>query len=378
MIRNEPGAKGGDHGDDPSTLTVESLAEIEQKLAGLTLNRRARLPGLDARRADTILAGAIVVRTALELCGADEATVCEASLREGIVADYIATHRPGMLLVEEFPDLRRRSVMELCRRCQFDEAHAQHVARLALSLFDQTRELHQANSIDESDAELLEFTALLHDVGFYISPSRHHRHSQYLIQTHDMVGFSQADVDVMGFVARYHRKAEPPREKGKKSGKAARRRQQPFRDLSRRARRRVRFLAALLRLADGLDRTHSRLVRAVRCQVRRKAIELRIEVDGDPELELWAARRKGDLLETLTGRTLRLAVDSVTQSGRAPVDETRKDTKRIATAGAGAGPKKVKKTKMAKLAQSAPKAHLMPVAEALAPPSRPRAIRLVK
>jgi exopolyphosphatase/guanosine-5'-triphosphate,3'-diphosphate pyrophosphatase len=297
-----------DHGG--ATIGAESLAEIEQKLAGLTLNERARLPGLDARRADTILPGAVVLRTALELCGAESARLCDAALREGIIADYIATHRPGMLLVEEFPDLRRRSVMELCRRCQFDEAHAQHVARLALSLFHQTRELHE---LDESDVELLEFAALLHDVGFYISPSGHHKHSQYLIGTHDMVGFSREEVELMALAVRYHRKAEPP---GSRARKSLRRRHRAFRSLQRRARRRVRYFASLLRIADALDRTHGRLVRAVRCQVRRKTIELRIEVDGDPELELWAARRKGDLLESLTGRRLRLAVDSVAPSRR--------------------------------------------------------------
>ena len=306
------------------TLTTQSLAAIEQKLAALTIEERSRLTGLDARRADTILAGAIVLRAALELVGADAATVCDAALREGIVADYIATHRPGMLLVEEFPDLRRRSVMELARRCHFDEAHAQHVARLTLSLFHQTRELHQ---LDESDAELVEFAALLHDIGFHISPSGHHRHTQYLTETHDMVGFSRDEVQVLALAARYHRKAEPPNRKTKKS---IRRRHKQFCDLPRRARRRVRYLAALLRLGDALDRTHGRLVRAVRCQVHRKTIELRIEVDGDPELELWAARRKGDLLEALTGRRLRLAVDAVAESSRSQPTQVGKAVSAVA------------------------------------------------
>jgi exopolyphosphatase/guanosine-5'-triphosphate,3'-diphosphate pyrophosphatase len=287
------------------TLTLPDLIEIEGKLATLTHAARGRLPGLDARRVDTVLAGAIVLRTALELTGADKATVCESALREGIVADYIATHRPGILLVEEFPDLRQRSVIELGRRCHFDEAHGQHVARLALSLFDQTRELH---GLDEADEELLEFTALLHDIGFHISPSGHHRHAQYLIETSDMAGFSRDELKVMALAARYHRKAEPP---GASAKKSVRRRHKQFCALPGRARKRVRTLAALLRVADALDRTHGRLVRAVRCQVRPKTLELRIEVEGDPELELWAARRKGDLLEALTGLRLRLAVDAV-------------------------------------------------------------------
>ena len=297
-------------------LTTKALAEAERKLATLTHEERTQLPGVDARRADTILAGAIVLRTALELTGAEEATVCEAALREGIVADYIVTHRPGILLVDEFPDLRRRSVMELARRCHFDEPHAQHVARLALSLFDQTRDLHGLGEVDE---ELLEFSALLHDIGFYISPSGHHKHAQYLIETADMVGFSRDEVEIMALAARYHRKAEPP---SKRAKRALRRRHAAFGKLARRARRRVRYLAALLRIADALDRTHGRLIRAVRCQLRRKTIELRVEVEGDPELELWAARRKGDLLESLTGLRLRLAVDAVTRVRAAGVPVT--------------------------------------------------------
>jgi len=298
-------------GGTPRKLTLKALEDVEKKLATMTPEERAKLPGVDARRADTILAGAIVLRTALELTGADEAVVSETALREGIVADYIVTHRPGILLVDEFPDLRRRSVMELARRCHFDEPHAQHVTRLALSLFDQTRELH---GLGEEDEELLEYAGLLHDIGFHISPSGHHKHAQYLIETADMAGFSRDEVEVMALTARYHRKAEPPARRSRAAG----RRHAAFCALSRKTRKRVRYLAALLRLADALDRTHGRLVRAVRCQLKRKTIELRLEVEGDPELELWAARRKGDALETLTGLRLRLAVDAVARVRPAP------------------------------------------------------------
>jgi exopolyphosphatase/guanosine-5'-triphosphate,3'-diphosphate pyrophosphatase len=306
------GGGGGGGGDNPSavkTLTVESLGALERRLAATTLEQRSQLPGLDPRRADTVLPGAVVLRTALDLIGASEATVCDAALREGIVADYIASHRPGILLVEEFPDLRRRSVMELARRCSFDEAHAQQVARLALSLFHQTRDLH---GLEEQDAELLELAGLLHDIGFHISPNRHHHHAQYLIETHDMIGFSREEVQVIALAARYHRKAVPP----SGGAKGARRRHRAFYRLRKRDRRRVRYLAALLRIADALDRSHARLVRAVRCALRGKTVELRLEVEGDPELELWAARRKGDLLESLTGWRLRLAIDAVADTRR--------------------------------------------------------------
>ncbi|MES1157544.1 MAG: Ppx/GppA phosphatase family protein, partial [Haliangium ochraceum] len=177
-----------ENGGSKSTVALADLTALEQKLGNMTITARGRMPGLDARRADTIYAGAVVFRTALELAGAEEARLCETALREGIVADYVASNRPGILLVEEFPDLRRRSVMELARRCHFREDHGTHVARLALSIFHQTRRLHK---LTDGDAELLEYAALLHDIGFYISPHRHHRHTEYLIKSHAMTGFSK-------------------------------------------------------------------------------------------------------------------------------------------------------------------------------------------
>ena len=283
-------------GGGKSAVAVRDVAALEQRLGTMSLAARAKLPGLDARRADTIYAGAVVYRTVLELAGADEAVLCETALREGIIADYVATNRPGILLVDEFPDLRRRTVMELARRCQFREDHGTHVARLALSIFDQTRRLHK---LADSDAELLEYAALLHDIGFYISPHRHHRHSSYLILNHAMTGFSRAEVRIMAMAARHHRKVEPRRGRGM------------MKLLSKVDMRRVRYLAAILRIADALDRTNARLVRAVRCSLSGRAVEIRIDADGDPELEIWAARRKGDLFEALAGRKLRFAVDKV-------------------------------------------------------------------
>ncbi|HVT10484.1 MAG TPA: Ppx/GppA phosphatase family protein [Polyangia bacterium] len=293
-----------ENGGNKSAIALADLTALEQKLGNATITARGRMPGLDARRADTIYAGAVVFRTALELAGAEEATLCETALREGIVADYVASNRPGILLVEEFPDLRRRSVMELARRCHFREDHGTHVARLALSLFHQTRRLHK---LTDADAELLEYAALLHDIGFYISPHRHHRHTEYLIKSHAMTGFSKSEVQTIALTARHHRKAEPRYGQG------------GSKSLSKHDVRRVRYLAAILRVADALDRTHGRLVRAVRCSISARTVEIRVDADGDPELELWAARRKGDLFEALAGRKLRFAVDGIRDREEPPV-----------------------------------------------------------
>jgi len=298
LLRSQEGSGSG-----KSTIAVADLAALEQKLGTMTVAARAKLPGLDPRRADTIYAGAVVFRTALELAGADEAALCETALREGIIADYVVSNRPGILLVEEFPDLRRRSVMELARRCQFREDHGTHVARLALSIFHQTRRLHK---LADADAELLEFAALLHDIGFYISPHRHHRHSEYLIKSHAMTGFSRSEVEIIALTARHHRKTEPRRGHG------------AIKTISKADSRRVRYLAAILRVADALDRTHARLVRAVRISISSRTVDVRVDADGDPELELWAARRKGDLFEALAERKLRFAVDGLKEREEHP------------------------------------------------------------
>ena len=272
----------------------------------MTVAARAKLPGLDARRADTIYAGAVVFRTALELAGAEQATLCETALREGIIADYVVSNRPGILLVEEFPDLRRRSVMELARRCQFREDHGTHVARLALSIFHQTRRLHK---LADADAELLEFAALLHDIGFYISPHRHHRHSEYLIKSHAMTGFSRSEVE-----NRAHR-APPPQDR---AAPRARRHQD---DLQ--GRLAPRALPGGDPAGGRRARSHPRPARAGGALLDfSRTVEVRVDADGDPELELWAARRKGDSFEALAGRKLRFAVDGLKEREEHPAAVT--------------------------------------------------------
>jgi exopolyphosphatase/guanosine-5'-triphosphate,3'-diphosphate pyrophosphatase len=283
----------------PKALTFRALCEVEQRLLSLPAAERAKLPGLDPKRVDTVVPGAILMRAIFELSGADTATLCELALREGVIADYVAKNRPGIQLVEEFPEQRRRSVMELARRCHYPEAHSHQVARLALSIFHQTRELHR---LTNSDGLLLEYAAILHDIGFHISQSRHHRHTHYLITTHHMRGFSQDEVRIIAALARYHRKSSPKKTHPE------------FVLLSKELQRKVSRLASILRVADSLDRTHASLVRAVRCTIDEDTIELRLETDDDPELELWAARRKGDLFEELFERRVRFAVEPAGES----------------------------------------------------------------
>ena len=283
---------------------------LEQRLCSLSSVERARLPGLDSRRVDSIVTGVILVRSLLEVFHADQYQLCEAALREGLIYDYAAKNRPGIALVDEFPDLRRRSVVTLMRRTQVREPHAYHVARLALDLFRGLRPLH---GLPNADGELLEFAALLHDIGFYIAPSKHHKHGQYLIENVGLAGFTPEEIALMAQTVRYHRKSTP------KDAHEA------FAKLSDSLRRRIRIHAALLRVADGLDRTNRQLIRSVRCRMLSRDVELVLTpasplagADPDVELELWSARRKADLLEEVFRRKVRLLIAPASQL---PIDE---------------------------------------------------------
>ncbi len=278
-------------------VAFNDVYQLEDRLCALSAADRIKTPGLDPRRVDSIVPGVILVRALLETAHADQYVMCETALREGLVADYAARNRPGIALVDEFPDPRRRSIVGLMRRCNANQPHAQHVARLALDLFRGTRPLH---NLPNSDGELLEFAALLHDIGFHVASSKHHKHAAYLIENAELKGFSPDEVALLAQVARYHRKATP------------REAHEGFAKLSSTGRERVRMLAALLRVADGLDRGYAQVVKSVRLRVPDKAdksVEITLSTAGEPELEVWGARRKGDLFQEVFGKKLKFTVE---------------------------------------------------------------------
>jgi exopolyphosphatase/guanosine-5'-triphosphate,3'-diphosphate pyrophosphatase len=280
--------------DKPRTVAFKDVYALEEKLCAMTVNERLKLPNLDPKRVDSIVPGVILVRSVLEVVHADQYVLCEAALREGLVADYAARNGPGIQLIDEYPDLRRRSVVRLMRRCNANQAHAEHVARLALDLFRGLRPLHQ---LPNADGELLEFAALLHDIGFHIAASKHHKHGAYLIENADLQGFTTDEIQALAQAVRYHRKATP------KEAHA------PFAALTPALKPKVRVLAALLRLADGLDRGYAQLVRSVRCRIGDKWVDVTLSTSADAELELWGARRKKDLAEETFDRKFKFTVE---------------------------------------------------------------------
>jgi exopolyphosphatase/guanosine-5'-triphosphate,3'-diphosphate pyrophosphatase len=228
----------------------------------------------------------VLLDTILRQLEAPDITLCDFALREGLVLDYIQRNAAHIRTIERYPDVRRRSVIELAERCNYIRAHAEQVAKVALAIFDATRERHGLN---QREREWLEYGALLHDIGTHISYERHHKHSYYLIQHGGLRGFEPEEVDIIALIARYHRQATP-----KKSHEG-------FGGLSRERREAVKVLSAVVRLAEGLDRSHAQVISGVVIQASKEALRLRLTTAGDAELELWAAGRHAAPLADLFG-----------------------------------------------------------------------------
>jgi exopolyphosphatase/guanosine-5'-triphosphate,3'-diphosphate pyrophosphatase len=275
------------------TVQAATLRAVRKRLIAADWRDRVRWPAVNEERADIIVPGAVLLDTVLDLLGARELILCEWSLREGILLDYIHSHPRTLARAEAYPDVRRRSVAALAERCDSDEAHGRHVAALALALFDGTRRRH---GLGTRERALLEYAALLHDVGHHISYPGHHKHTYYLIKNGDLRGFTPEEVEIVANVARYHRRGHPSK------GHAG------YGALPKATRRAVRLLAGMLRIADALDRGHRQVVTAVRVREREGTLRLRCEAGGDCELELWGVPRRSQLLEEVLGVKVRADV----------------------------------------------------------------------
>jgi exopolyphosphatase/guanosine-5'-triphosphate,3'-diphosphate pyrophosphatase len=285
------------------TVSAEDLRAFGELVFSLGTEDRARLPGIDARRAELLPAGVVVTEALLEATGLDSLTTSEWALREGMVLRTLNKHDRA-----DFSDdpraIRRASVLSLCRRCKWRERHADAVSRMALDLFDGTRSLHR---LSDEDRELLELAALLHDIGEHVSRDGHSRHSAYLIEHGDLRGFSPDEVRMLTCIGRYHTRGKP------------RETFPPYEALSDAQRSRVLALLALLRIADGLDVSHADIIGEITVHVGRDRAVIAAPARGEGELETWMFHRKCGLFEDVLG------MPAVLELSRARHDEFEPD-----------------------------------------------------
>jgi exopolyphosphatase/guanosine-5'-triphosphate,3'-diphosphate pyrophosphatase len=190
-----------------------------------------------------------------------------------------------------------KSVHRFAAACKYDHAHCEHVAGLALQIFDQLRDASAGRepapawgaALTDEARLILEAASVLQDAGYHVNYTQHHKHSHHLILHADLPGFSPRQTRLVANVARYHRRAAPKMK------------HESYARLAPADRELVRVLAAILRVAGGLDRAHVRRVSAVRVGVDDHAARFVVEAPEDPHVELWGASRKSELFKRVFG-----------------------------------------------------------------------------
>nr|WP_238718322.1 Ppx/GppA phosphatase family protein [Petrachloros mirabilis] len=278
------------------TLTLSDLRDLTDQLCKLSYAERCKISGMSERRAEIIVAGAVILQEAMDLLGLETIVACNRALREGIIVDWMLNHQLIEDRLRYQGSVRQRSVINLAQQYRVNLDTAQRVGQFAVDLFDQTQgRLHHWS---DNDRELLWAAAILHNCGHYVCHSAHHKHSYYLIRHGGLLGYTDAEVEVIANLARYHRKG-PPKKKHENYQNLA----------SKMHRHMVDQLSAILKLASALDRRQIGAIESIRCHYHADTQTLCLKLHpshphDDCALERWSLEYKKSCFESEFGVAL--------------------------------------------------------------------------
>jgi exopolyphosphatase/guanosine-5'-triphosphate,3'-diphosphate pyrophosphatase len=259
-------------------LEFEDLKKIVGAMCALSLEERRNFPGINAQRADIIIAGAAIIETFMEELGLSEIKVSKLGLREGLLIDYISKSEFSYMITQM--SVRKRSIMQLGLTCNFDEEHAHNVTRLALELFDSLQALG-IYEFREGERELLEYGSTLHDIGMFLSYDTHQAHAYHLIRESNLPGFQPEEIEIIANLAYFHRKNIPKKKHPN------------LIELSKDAVKSIKVLSALLRMAEGLERSHTGIISHVRFYIASTdSLVLEMHAQRECQLEIWEVEKQ--------------------------------------------------------------------------------------
>lgn len=271
-------------------LRRAEVRHILDHLKDLPLRARKEVQGLHADRADIIVAGLAVIERLMKLFHVNRLLIHDQGVRDGLMLRMIAqTLKRKPAPVEETTD-PLEGVRQFAAACAVEQPHAEQVSALAMQLFAQLKEPLKLNT---EDALILEAAALLHEVGNLINYEKHHQHSYHLILHGNLRGLSPRQRELVANVARYHRRGGPKLKHDN------------FARLTSADRETVCRLSAILRVADGLDRTHMQRIEQIRCVCGPGRVRVRVRAASAPDVDFWGAQQKGKLFEKVFGVKLR-------------------------------------------------------------------------
>ncbi len=277
---------------DRKRATTAQIRRFYKEISALDVASRQKITGIGPRRAEIIIPGTAVLLHVLDALHMPSLFYSAAGVRDGLIAD-LATRGVDRGFSQLSVD-QRSVVEEMAEHFGVTLRHARKVARLANDLFAGFQNAHR---LPPHYGRLLEASAYLHDTGHYISDTRHHKHSYYLVANSDLPGFTLNEREIIANLCRYHRKALPTPEHGN------------LQQLDNEGRRAIHYLIPLLRLADSLDRSHGQRIRAVECRQRESdfLIMLNVPQEIDIDLEVWAAERQAETFRQVYGKPTAIA-----------------------------------------------------------------------
>lgn len=279
-------------------VTHAEVRHLLDRLRKMPAKARRNVNGLSSDRADIIVAGMAIIDRLMRRFKVNRLQVHNRGIRDGLVLTMIDS---TLGTTSQDPHDQDRAIERFAAGCGCDLAHGRQVARLAGLIFAQLAERFQ---LRPEDRPLLEAAARLQDVGYLIDYDKHHKHSYHLILNSRLSGFRPQELELLANIARYHRGGKP---KSKHDN---------YERLGAPDRERVRRLAAILRIAGGLDRSHSQQVRDVELEFSPDAITMYVGADELPEVDLWGARRRCDFFQWVFDMPLRV-------EGRVPAERTK-------------------------------------------------------
>jgi len=292
------------HGTRIPRSEVEHVRELLQEMS---VSERLAVPGLNAGRADIIVAGLAVAAEVAARVEPREIASSAYGIREGLLLEVARV----MPTINDPGEARERSVREFAERCHYEEPHSRQVQKLALQLFDA---VGTRLGCDADDRQILADAALLHDVGYHINYQKHNKHSYHLILHAELLGMSPTEQVCVAHVARFHRGSAPDKQKHVEFGA-----------LQKATRTRIKRLAALLRIADGFDRGHVAAVDKLKVRWMERALRITpvpVPRAKSLRLELWGAARKSAMLSDL----IKAPVEIVGLDGRVIADSQMVET----------------------------------------------------
>lgn len=282
MIGYEIQSVAGSLVNAAGTCSVKALREFTTRAAAMTDSELVKRYQLDYQTAEALVASLEINLGIAETLGVSGIHIPRSDYEQGLLHDLLVSRD----LSDRFAEEVLHSARILGARYQSDPSHGEHVAQLCEHFFKELQDLHQ---MDAHDALLLKVAAILHEVGTYVSPRAHHKHSEYIILNSEIFGLDRLDVTVVALVSRYHRHSCPKLD------------HPTYAALGTDDRIRVSKLAAILRVADALERTHAQRIGKIELEREGRVLRIRLPGVSDASVERLAMAGKADLFTEVFG-----------------------------------------------------------------------------